>query len=614
MRYFFDSSFSTGSEMVDRQHGQLFDAMNDLMEACEQGKGKAELKKSIDFLSDYTVKHFFDEEQMLKKHNYSDFTNHHTYHETYKKTVRDLSHDLIMDGVSDALIQDVQIKIGNWLVNHIKGQDLKWAAELRKTAPGVITGRTAPIPQDTAAVVSHGGFTATAKIVSSTSVSGTKIPMNPIPSDVRSEAAPSGKAEIKTGLLFKSNLQSLLLTAAGMLIMALVGVNMQGFTPGMTLLLIVIAAVVLSVSALLNTRLVNAEVLHPLAEIEEQYNTALQDHKTLAAAVQNKALDKTGADLSSGLEKTAGAVNEIGAAIRTVQDRTKIQIESVNETNAAMQQITANIGKLNTEVEMQSASVAQSSSAIEQMLANIESVTRISRSNAENVQRLAEVSGVGRSGLQEVAAGIQGIAKESEGLLEINAVMQNIAAQTNLLSMNAAIEAAHAGDAGRGFAVVADEIRKLAESSGVQSKTVTSVLKKIRESIAKISSATGSVLDKFEAIDSSVKAVSDQEQQIRNAMEEQSSGSHQILEAVGKLNEITGLVKTGSEEMQKGSREIINEGKNLQSVTAEITNGMNEMARRAEQINAALRDVNDISRANQNNIGSLREASDRLKR
>jgi methyl-accepting chemotaxis protein len=128
---------------------------------------------------------------------------------------------------------------------------------------------------------------------------------------------------------------------------------------------------------------------------------------------------------------------------------------------------------------------------------------------------------VWRNGLQDVAAGIQQIARESEGLLEINAVIENIASQTNLLSMNAAIEATHAGEAGKGFAVVADEIRKLAESSGEQSKTISSMLKKIKDSIDKITRSTDAVLNKFEAIDSGVKTVSDQEENIRNAMEEQ---------------------------------------------------------------------------------------------
>jgi methyl-accepting chemotaxis protein len=217
---------------------------------------------------------------------------------------------------------------------------------------------------------------------------------------------------------------------------------------------------------------------------------------------------------------------------------------------------------------------------------------------------------VGRTGLQDVATDIQEIAKESEGLLEINSVMENIASQTNLLSMNAAIEAAHAGEAGKGFAVVADEIRKLAENSGEQSKTISMVLKKIKTSIDKITSSTNNVLTKFEAIDKEVRTVAQQESSIRNAMEEQSAGSKQVLEAISHVHEITQQVKGGSTEMLEGSTEVIRESKNLERATQEITGGMNEMASGADQINIAVNRVNELSSKNRENIdGLIREVS-----
>jgi methyl-accepting chemotaxis protein len=257
--------------------------------------------------------------------------------------------------------------------------------------------------------------------------------------------------------------------------------------------------------------------------------------------------------------------------------------------------------------------VSKSSSAIEEMIANINSVTQTLTKNADSVRELLEASDVGRTGLQEVSSDIQEIARESEGLLEINAVMENIASQTNLLSMNAAIEAAHAGEAGKGFAVVADEIRKLAENSGEQSKTISTVLKKIKESIDKITRSTDAVLNKFEAIDGGVKTVSEQTENIRNAMEEQSVGSQQILEVIGQLNEITGMVKNGSEEMLEGSKEVITEGKNLEMATQEITHGMNEMGTGADQINIAVNRVNEISGQNKENINVLVKEVSRFK-
>jgi methyl-accepting chemotaxis protein len=355
------------------------------------------------------------------------------------------------------------------------------------------------------------------------------------------------------------------------------------------------------------TKTVDIRSKDEIGDLARYFNATLEKIKKLVTTIKNQsiALFDIGNELASNMTETAAAINEITANIQSIKGRVINQSASVTETNATMEQITINIDKLGGHVDRQSASVAQSSSAIEEMLANIQSVTQTLVKNTGNVKELMEASEVGRTGLQEVAADIQEIARESEGLLEINAVMENIASQTNLLSMNAAIEAAHAGEAGKGFAVVADEIRKLAESSGEQSKTISSVLKKIKDSIDKITKSTDSVLNKFEAIDSGVKIVSDQEENIRNAMEEQGAGSKQILEAVGQLNEVTQVVKGSSEEMLEGSKQVIQESKNLELATDEISNGMNEMAAGADQINVAVNRVNSISGQNKDNIDVL---------
>ncbi|MDR2598022.1 MAG: methyl-accepting chemotaxis protein [Treponema sp.] len=313
-------------------------------------------------------------------------------------------------------------------------------------------------------------------------------------------------------------------------------------------------------------------------------------------------LSDIGNDLSSNMNDTAVAVNQITANVQSIKSRILNQSASVSETHATMEQLVVNINKLNNHVENQSGDISQVSSSIEEMIANINSVTGTLVNNADNVKTLQDASEVGRAGLQEVASDIQEIAHESEGLLEINSVMANIASQTNLLSMNAAIEAAHAGETGKGFAVVADEIRKLAESSSEQSKTIGTVLKKIKGSIDKIKYSTENVLNKFEAIDSSVRTVAQQEEDIRNAMEEQGTGSKQILEGIGRLNEITRQVKDGSNEMHEGAKEVIHESENLDKATSEISLGMNEMATGAEHINSAVNHVNEISRRNREAI------------
>ena len=316
-------------------------------------------------------------------------------------------------------------------------------------------------------------------------------------------------------------------------------------------------------------------------------------------------LSNIGNDLASNMNETASSVNEITATVQSIKGRVLNQSASVSQTNTTMEQLVNNIDKLNDHVENQSGNISQASASIEEMVANIHSVIRTLAGNTASVRSLREASEVGRAGLQEIAGDIKEIARESESLLEINSVMSNIAGQTNLLSMNAAIEAAHAEEAGKGFSVVADEIRKLAESSGEQSRTIGTVLKKIKGSIDKISSSAEIVLAKFEAIDSGVLVVSEQEENIRNAMEEQGQGSDQLLLGVSNINEITSQVKISSREMFEGSQEVIVESNNLEKATHEITSGMNEMAMGAEQINIAVNRVNEISIKNRDAINSL---------
>ena len=341
--------------------------------------------------------------------------------------------------------------------------------------------------------------------------------------------------------------------------------------------------------------------------LAEFCNRTFQKIKVLLLTIKQMtvSLSSTGMDLTFQMQQTASSVTEIAAAIQNMKEQVNVQAEKVQKSSDGMERIISHVNTLNEHIEEQSKSVSQSSAAIEQMLANIHSVAETLSRNSDHVQELAEASEKGRRDLETVSADIKEIARESEGLLEINAVMENISSQTNLLSMNAAIEAAHSGEAGRGFAVVAGEIRKLAESSAAQSKTIGAVLKKIKTSIDSITRSTNVVIEGFETITTRVETVSSQESGVRAAMEEQESGSHCILEEVGRLRNITDLVSTSSSSIAREGSEIKRESETLDRITTEIRHGMNEMAEGSALIGSAANKVSEISADNRRNIEVL---------
>jgi len=337
------------------------------------------------------------------------------------------------------------------------------------------------------------------------------------------------------------------------------------------------------------------------------FNLTFEKIRELLVGIKSKTvtLSDTGDQLSSYMAKTTSDIEGINGNIQEMRGQVLSQSDKVNAAANSMGRIINDLDSLNNHISIQAESVTQSSAAIEEMLANIQSVTQTLIKNSANINSLAESSEAGRADLEKVSTDIREIAQESEGLLEINSVMQNIASQTNLLSMNASIEAAHAGESGKGFAVVADEIFKLAENSGKQSKTISVVLKKIKSSIDKMTKSTSIVLERFGNIEKEVQTVSNQESQIRNAMEEQGTGSRQILEAITRLNSITDQVRKESADMATESREAQNQSTALKKITAEVAGSMDMMSQNSDEISTVITRVQEISKQNKENIGIL---------
>lgn len=352
-----------------------------------------------------------------------------------------------------------------------------------------------------------------------------------------------------------------------------------------------------------------------IADLSHSFNQTIEKIGFTVRNVANSTLDmqKTGETLAVNVFETASSISQISKNILKVKDQAESQSASVSEATANVEQILQTIKQLDGRIESQAANVVQSSSAIEEMVANISSVTKILDQSDSAIKELADATVYGKDALHLSNSVTQKIAEESGSLIEASNVIQHIASQTNLLAMNAAIEAAHAGEAGRGFAVVADEIRKLAEESSLQGKSISSALKKFSEEISILASSSKTVEEKFNAIFSLAENVKSMSSSVMAAMRAQESGSHKVLSAIHDINNITVDVQTGSGEMLKAGEDAVKEMNRLEGLTQIINNSIQEMSAGTSQIQTSCSEVKGISQKNKMNIEALAQEVGKFK-
>lgn len=309
-----------------------------------------------------------------------------------------------------------------------------------------------------------------------------------------------------------------------------------------------------------------------------------------------------GGELSQDMARTTDSAQHVTGNINGIKDEILRQASSVTEIRSTIDQAIRIIEKLDSSIEQQNDSVSTGLRQMEGITSSITTITDMLQRNNELIKTLLNKTIQGKEGARTANEVVGQIAEKSDSLLEASLVIQNIASQTNLLAMNAAIEAAHAGESGKGFAVVADEIRKLAEESNLQGKQIAVVLKETIEVIKNLIVAGKGAENVFDEVYELTSNISGQEDLIERELKEQEQGTNVALNMMKDIKEVAVGIKDGSSEMLEGNRSIAEEMKKLDALTRIISDSMNEMTEGANEITQTIIEANGVTQQNKESI------------
>ncbi len=299
--------------------------------------------------------------------------------------------------------------------------------------------------------------------------------------------------------------------------------------------------------------------------------------------------------LTQGSQQSAGAIDQIDRTIKSIQEQFASLDESIGTSAGAIAEITQRVEGLNTSIETQSSAIEESSASIEEFGTSIENVAKLSEDRRARAEELAGVTGQAGERVASTNTIISGISEKIDDMLEIIQIINTISEQTDLLSMNAAIESAHAGEAGKGFAVVAEEIRKLAESTSENASQIDEALRWITGRIREALNASEQSQQTVEEINTDIRSFANAMAEISQSMDELRLGSREIMEASSEIRTVTGQVKEGSESISEESENIRGAMDQVTSVAESVRSSLEEIGNGSSWILRSMTEISSVS-------------------